>query len=578
MKKISTLLLAAVATFACANAETSISYQWSHAVDGQVAAMDNVVAAVSDELGSAYVITSFGSNSSSPNVYFDGATIIGTDGYAIEGSTGSSNNNNILIQKVDIATGEVAWFGYTCKGYVEPSYVSLAVTSDGGAVVAVDTRTFVATDGYDNLLEYVDATGRVSTIKDMWAAKQEYRFLLLKLTADGELDWTRLIAGDPQIDDDTTLNQNFYVNSIVVDGDDNIYVAGNFRSTLNFKNSDGTVTTLTAVNNTDPTLTYYGDLYLAKLDSDGYYSASLVADGTASYEVIDNLAYNNGKIYFNGRVMGDGSSITIGETSITAGSDFRHTIVGSVNTSDLSVNYVNLITSVANSSSKFDAQNKNAQYIDGTVYFTGSVNGGLASADGTTVYFETGATQLRGYVLAIDAESGDVKGASYNSTTGISNYFGVYVTDSSVLAHGYNMSTPAAILDEYSTDDYSLTNSISICTYGTVALCGRPCIYGDYFLMMNRGGKNGSTVTASFYDTEDTFDLYSWSAVYYCYKIGDDDSGVSSVALDNNISTNQNVYSTNGILIKESDNFSDAKAGLANGVYVIGNQKVLINE
>lgn len=578
MKKISALLVAAVATIATVNAQTSITYQWSHSVDGLVAAMDNVVAAVSDGAGSAYVVTSFGSNSSNANVYFDGATIMGIDGYAIEGSTGSSNNNNILIQKVDFLTGEVAWFGYTCKGYVEPSYVSLAVTSDGGAIVCVDTRAFIATDGYENLLEYVDATGRVSTIKDMWTAKQEYRFLLLKLTSDGELDWTRLIAGDPQIDEDNKVNQNFYINSIAVDGDDNIYVAGNFRSTLNFKNSDGTVTTLTAVNNTDPSLTYFGDLFLAKLDSDGYYSASLVADGTASYEVIDNLAYNDGKLYFNGRVLGDGTAITIGETSITAGTDFRHTIIGSVNTSDLSVNYVNLIKSVGNSSSKFDAQNKNAQYIDGTVYFTGSVNGGLASADGSTVYFETGATQLRGYVLAVDAATGDVKGAQYNSTTGISNYFGVYVTENSVLAHGYNMTTPAAILDEFSTKDYSRINATTICTFGTVAVCGRPCFYEDYFLMMNRGGKNSSTVTASLYGTENTYDLYSWSSVYYCYKIGDDDSGVSSVAADTTVSANQNVYSTNGVLIKESDNFSEAKAGLSNGVYVIGNQKVLVND
>lgn len=579
MKKITPLLFALLAlTVTKATADGNLTFNWAHSVDAATSAGDSPIGLVKASDGALYAATQFGTTTSSPNVNFDGEAITDANGTAIEGSpyTGSSNNRNLLLQKLDSETAAVKWFAYTKKGDVDHAATLIAPSSDGGVVFAAKTRAWVSEAGLDNLLEIVDGTGATTTIKDMWTLKSEYRYIVAKLDANGKLVWARLVSGlvkEITVDSKTTTTkENFTIYGLALDADDNVYLAGNFRTEINFKKADGSVETLVAKNvtNWDGSTTTAGDLFIAKLEKEnGYFETSLTAEGTATMAYIDNIVYNDGTLYFNGRVQGDGTTMTLGGKEINASSTLQTQIIGSVNASDLSVNYVNVLKTMPNSSSKANIQNKNIQYIDGNIYLTGLVNGGFANDDESVIYIDNTTTgQLRGYLLKMNASTGKIESSYLNKAAGISGYFGVYVASTSTYAFGYNMST-GAILTRISNSDYSLIADTVICKYGTVSLCGKPAIDGDNFVMMNRG--KGS---ATFFGSETSFSSTTWGNVYYSYKIDDTKTGINAVKA--NVTANYDVYTLEGIQVKTASTYDEAVKNLRAGTYIIGGKKVAV--
>lgn len=573
MKKITFLLLAVFAMFATVNAAEPV-FNWAHTVDGATSAGDNVVSMAKAADGNYYVANTFGTTDASRNVNFDGATIQDKDGNAIEGSpyTGTSNNGNLLLQKV-ATDGSVKWFAYTRKGDVNQSNSKIVAAKDGGVIAVLKVRAWVAAAGYDNLIEVVDAAGAVTTVKDMGTQASEYRYLVIKLNAEGSLEWTRLIAGLVRTDTKYATKDNAYIYGVDVDENDNIYLAGNFRTELYFKKADGTTEALVAKNNvewTGDSQSVIGDLFLVKLDKDGYLTDKLLADGTATCAFIDNVAYNDGKIYLNGRVQGNGTEMKLGDKALNASSERQTMFIASVNTADMSVNYVNALSSVANSAKRFVLQNKNAQYVDGKVYFTGLLNGGLAKAGSTEPFATNNATVLKAYLLQVDPATGEVLNSFVNAN-GISGYFGVYVGSNNIYAFGYHMTAAkGAILTTINKTSFAAGEEYVMCNSGSVATCANPIIDGNNFVMANRGNR-----TAKYYGTETSFTgMNNWISTFYSYKI-DDTVGVNAVNADNN-AKNYDVYTTSGIFVKNATSFEDAKAGLDKGVYVIGGEKVAV--
>lgn len=585
IKKFTFLLFAAAVFAANANADDNLTFNWAHSVDGSTSAGDNAVGMAKSTDSHYYVATTFGTTTSAPNVNFDGETLTDASGNAIEGSpyTGSSNNANLLLQKIDPATGSVVWFAYTDKGDVEASYTQIAATSDGGAVISVKARAWVAEAGMDNLLEIVDATGATTTIKDVWTQSGEYRQLLIKLNSNGKLEWTRLISGlckgkgELLNENETTAltqatKNNFYVYGMALDTDDNIYLCGNYRTELYFKKSDGTTVTLTAKNNagwTGDSQKVIGDLFLAKLDNEGYYTASLTAEGTATCAFFDNVVCGDGTLYLDGRIQGDGTTMTIGGKEVAASSDYQTMIMASVNTADLSVNYLNALTPVANSKSKFVLQNKSAQLIDGSIYYTGMINGSWQKQGSADLLIDNSTSaQLKGYVLKVDNATGDVEKAYVKDDGGIGGFFGVYVGQDYTYAFGYDMSA-GAVITILKNDYYSKLETKTICNFGTVAVCAKPIIDGENFVMMNRG-----KTSATFLNTDKTLSAKNWGTVYYSYKVDDTATGIS--AATNAIQGKYDVYTIDGIRVKTASTYQEAVSGLQKGVYVVGGQKVVI--
>ena len=574
MKKFTVLLFAVLTMAATASADDLLNFKWAHVIDGNTAAGDNMLGLAKASDGDYYVANTFGTTSTSLNVNFDGSALTGVDGQPIAGSsyTGTSVNNNLLLQKVD-ANGDVVWNAYTKKGDISVNSSAVAATPDGGVIAVVKTRAWVKEEGYDNLLEVVDGTGATTTIKDMNTQASEYRFLIVKLDNQGKLAWTRLVSGLVKTIDTKQTKDNAYLNGCAVDADGNLYLAGNFRTELTFKKADGSNGTLVAKNaetwNGDSQKNV-GDLFLVKLDKDGYFEKSLLLDGAVQLAYIDRLSVNGGKIYFNGRVLNsaDDNALSLGGKSLKASAAFQTLFVGAANTADLSVDYVTALTSVANSSNKFVLQNKNLQYADGAVYMTGLLNGGLQAAN--NVATATNSTMLKGYVVKVDAATGNVAAMGVHDTEakGINGYFGVYV-GSKVYAYAYDMGSGSKVVMS-TFDKNSLAkegDDAEVASYGSSLVA--PVVDGNTVVLASRGKGN-----ATFTGTDKTFTgISTWAVAYYSYTVNETATAINTATANATVA-NYGVYTTAGVQVKQAKSLQHATANLQKGIYIVGNKKV----
>lgn len=579
MKKKFTLLLFAILSLTMSlNAQSPLAFQWAHSVDGATTGGDNVMGMCKSSDGYYYIATNFGTSTTQKalNVWFDGEQLKG-DHSVYEGSpyTGTSQNGNMLLQKV-AKDGSVVWTTFTKKGDVD--HAEIAPTSDGGLIVALKCRAWVKEAGLENMLCYVDATESETNITGD-QVESEYRYLIMKITKIGTIEWYRKITGLVKTNGEKKpTKNNIYVNGLAVDENDNIYLAGNFRTEMYLNKSDETKVTLVAKSSVDTwggdSQNTVGDMFLAKLDSKGYYLNSVVNEGVVDCAFLDKVVYNDGKLYLDGRVKSVGNEITFGGVTVNASKDFQTQLLLSVNTEDLSVNYIKSLTSVANKSGRFVIQNKSVQYLNGYVYFTGLLNGSWQQ-EGESENIATNHTsaQLKGYVLKMNPETGKVEKATVRKDGGIGGFFGVYEGAEKLYAFGYDFSG-GAIVAPINKNTYAVETPIQVCDYGLVGNATTPIVDGENFVMANRGKS-----AASFYGTDKKFEnLKNWGSVYYSYKMSDvistginrpTISGIDSDAI-------VDVYTIGGVKVKSGVAASNATEGLAKGIYIVNHKKVIV--
>lgn len=584
MKKKFTLLLFAILSLTMSlNAQSPLAFQWAHSVDGATTGGDNVMGMCKSSDGYYYIATNFGTSTSQKalNVWFDGELLKNEHG-AYEGSpyTGNSQNGNMLLQKV-AKDGSVVWTTFTNKGDVDHSATQIAPTSDGGVIIALKCRAWVKEAGLENMLCYVDATESETNITGD-QVESEYRYLIMKITKTGTIEWYRRITGLVKTNgENKPTKNNIYVNGLAVDENDNIYLAGNFRTEMYLNKSDETKATLVAKSSVDTwggdSQNTVGDMFLVKLDSKGYYLNSVVNEGVVDCAFLDKVVYNDGKLYLDGRVKSVGNEITFGGVTVNASKDFQTQLLLSVNTEDLSVNYIKSLTSVENVKKRFVIQNKSAQYLNGYVYFTGLLNGSWQQ-EGESENIATNHTsaQLKGYVLKMNPETGKVEKATVRTDGGIGGFFGVYEGTKKLYAFGYGMGATdrGAIIAPIDKETYAVETPIIVCTYGIVGNATTPIVDGENFVMANRGKS-----AASFYGTDKKFEnLKNWGSVYYSYKMSDvistginrpTISGIDSDAI-------VDVYTIGGVKVKSGVAASNATEGLAKGIYIVNHKKVIV--
>lgn len=579
MKKKFTLLLFAILSLTMSlNAQSPLAFQWAHSVDGATTGGDNVMGMCKSSDGYYYIATNFGTSTTQKalNVWFDGEQLKG-DHSVYEGSpyTGTSQNGNMLLQKV-AKDGSVVWTTFTKKGDVD--HAEIAPTSDGGLIVALKCRAWVKEAGLENMLCYVDATESETNITGD-QVESEYRYLIMKITKTGTIEWYRKITGLVKTNgENKPTKNNIYVNGLAVDEYDNIYLAGNFRTEMYLDKSDETKATLVAKSSVDTwggdSQNTVGDMFLVKLDSKGYYLNSVVNEGVVDCAFLDKVVYNDGKLYLDGRMKSVGNEITFGGVTVNASKDFQTQLLLSVNTEDLSVNYIKSLTSVANKSGRFVIQNKSVQYLNGYVYFTGLLNGSWQQ-EGESENIATNHTsaQLKGYVLKMNPETGKVEKATVRTDGGIGGFFGVYEGAEKLYAFGYDFSG-GAIVAPINKNTYAVETPIQVCDYGIVGNATTPIVDGENFVMANRGKS-----AASFYGTDKKFEnLKNWGSVYYSYKMSDvistginrpTISGIDSDAI-------VDVYTIGGVKVKSGVAASNATEGLAKGIYIVNHKKVIV--
>lgn len=331
----------------------------------------------------------------------------------------TSGNDNLLLTKVN-ADGTAAWHVYSKQGRV--ANASAATTSDGGVVVAAVTSftAFNAKEATDipanSILDIVDADNHTTTIEKAFAGSAVYDIVVLKISADGHLDWFKHFAAD----DASSLTAK-----IAVDNADNIYIGGQHAKTLSF--GENAVAARSAKS-----------LYLVKLDNAGNFVKSFDISGTDAEDYIDAVTFADGKIFVAGRVKAKAEGNTIAFADITLAPTTFDDVFAAAFSTDLVPVWASIANSVAASDGKHTSQVKGIDVSEGFVLVSGLVKGGYKAADATDAVTMSSGTKLEGMVIGFSVADGALsKGVCVSE--GISGLYSATIKGNKIYAFGYNI-------------------------------------------------------------------------------------------------------------------------------------------
>ena len=318
----------------------------------------------------------------------------------------TSGNDNLLLTKVN-ADGTAAWHVYSKQGRV--ANASAATTSDGGVVVAAVTSftAFNAKGATDN---------HTTTIEKAFAGSAVYDIVVLKISADGHLDWFKHFAAD----DASSLTAK-----IAVDNADNIYIGGQHAKTLSF--GENAVAARSAKS-----------LYLVKLDNAGNFVKSFDISGTDAEDYIDAVTFADGKIFVAGRVKAKAEGNTIAFADITLAPTTFDDVFAAAFSTDLVPVWASIANSVAASDGKHTSQVKGIDVSEGFVLVSGLVKGGYTAAGATDAVTMSSGTKLEGMVIGFSIADGALsKGVCVSE--GISGLYSATIKGNKIYAFGYNI-------------------------------------------------------------------------------------------------------------------------------------------
>lgn len=331
----------------------------------------------------------------------------------------TSGNDNLLLTKVN-ADGTAAWHVYSKQGRV--ANASAATTSDGGVVVAAVTSftAFNAKEATDipanSILDIVDADNHTTTIEKAFAGSAVYDIIVLKISANGHLDWFKHFAAD----DASSLTAK-----IAVDNADNIYIGGQHAKTLSF--GENAVAARSAKS-----------LYLVKLDNAGNFVKSFDISGTDAEDYIDAVTFADGKIFVAGRVKAKAEGNTIAFADITLAPTTFDDVFAAAFSTDLVPVWASIANSVAASDGKHTSQVKGIDVSEGFVLVSGLVKGGYKAAGATDAVTMSSGTKLEGMVIGFSIADGALsKGVCVSE--GISGLYSATIKGNKIYAFGYNI-------------------------------------------------------------------------------------------------------------------------------------------
>ncbi len=397
----------------------------------------------------------------------------------------TSGNDNLLLTKVN-ADGTAAWHVYSKQGRV--ANASAATTSDGGVVVAAVTSftAFNAKEATDipanSILDIVDADNHTTTIEKAFAGSAVYDIVVLKISADGHLDWFKHFAAD----DASSLTAK-----IAVDNADNIYIGGQHAKTLSF--GENAVAARSAKS-----------LYLVKLDNAGNFVKSFDISGTDAEDYIDAVTFADGKIFVAGRVKAKAEGNTIAFADITLAPTTFDDVFAAAFSTDLVPVWASIANSVAASDGKHTSQVKGIDVSEGFVLVSGLVKGGYTAAGATDAVTMSSGTKLEGMVIGFSIADGALsKGVCVSE--GISGLYSATIKDNKIYAFGYNIANAdkqASSLFEF---DGEIANENVIATTNEPASAGYPTTFYAKFVNSSllagvRAKGKGINVLGNVYD------------------------------------------------------------------------------
>lgn len=485
----------------------------------------------------------------------------------------TSGNDNLLLTKVN-ADGTAAWHVYSKQGRV--ANASAATTSDGGVVVAAVTSftAFNAKDATDipanSILDIVDADNHTTTIEKAFAGSAVYDIVVLKISANGHLDWFKHFAAD----DASSLTAK-----IAVDNADNIYIGGQHAKTLSF--GENAVAARSAKS-----------LYLVKLDNAGNFVKSFDISGTDAEDYIDAVTFADGKIFVAGRVKAKAEGNTIAFADITLAPTTFDDVFAAAFSTDLVPVWASIANSVAASDGKHTSQVKGIDVSEGFVLVSGLVKGGYTAAGATDAVTMSSGTKLEGMVIGFSIADGALsKGVCVSE--GISGLYSATIKGNKIYAFGYNIANAdkqASSLFEF---DGEIANENVIATTNEPASAGYPTTFYAKFVNSSllagvRAKGKGINVLGNVYDYTNQKDF---TATVMSINLKDvfggisttetaDDARIWAVSGAVKISvaspTSVAVYNVAGQIVAKRIVTDETTIALPAGFYIVNGKKVVV--
>lgn len=485
----------------------------------------------------------------------------------------TSGNDNLLLTKVN-ADGTAAWHVYSKQGRV--ANASAATTSDGGVVVAAVTSftAFNAKEATDipanSILDIVDADNHTTTIEKAFAGSAVYDIVVLKISADGHLNWFKHFAAD----DASSLTAK-----IAVDNADNIYIGGQHAKTLSF--GENAVAARSAKS-----------LYLVKLDNAGNFVKSFDISGTDAEDYIDAVTFADGKIFVAGRVKAKAEGNTIAFADITLAPTTFDDVFAAAFSTDLVPVWASIANSVAASDGKHTSQVKGIDVSEGFVLVSGLVKGGYTAAGATNAVTMSSGTKLEGMVIGFSIADGALsKGVCVSE--GISGLYSATIKGNKIYAFGYNIANANEQGSSLFEFDGENANENVIATTNEPASAGYPTTFYAKFVNSSllagvRAKGKGINVLGNVYDYTNQKDF---TATVMSINLKDvfggisttetaDDARIWAVSGAVKISvaspTSVAVYNVAGQIVAKRIVTDETTIALPAGFYIVNGKKVVV--
>lgn len=485
----------------------------------------------------------------------------------------TSGNDNLLLTKVN-ADGTATWHVYSKQGRV--ANASAATTSDGGVVVAAVTSftAFNAKEATDipanSILDIVDADNHTTTIEKAFAGSAVYDIVVLKISADGHLDWFKHFAAD----DASSLTAK-----IAVDNTDNIYIGGQHAKTLSF--GENAVAARSAKS-----------LYLVKLDNAGNFVKSFDISGTDAEDYIDAVTFADGKIFVAGRVKAKAEGNTIAFADITLAPTTFDDVFAAAFSTDLVPVWASIANSVAASDGKHTSQVKGIDVSEGFVLVSGLVKGGYTAAGATDAVTMSSGTKLEGMVIGFSVADGALsKGVCVSE--GISGLYSATIKGNKIYAFGYNIANADKQGSSLFEFDGENANENVIATTNEPASAGYPTTFYAKFVNSSllagvRAKGKGINVLGNVYDYTNQKDF---TATVMSINLKDvfggisttetaDDARIWAVSGAVKISvaspTSVAVYNVAGQIVAKRIVTDETTIALPAGFYIVNGKKVVV--
>lgn len=485
----------------------------------------------------------------------------------------TSGNDNLLLTKVN-ADGTAAWHVYSKQGRV--ANASAATTSDGGVVVAAVTSftAFNAKEATDipanSILDIVDADNHTTAIEKAFAGSAVYDIVVLKISADGHLDWFKHFAAD----DASSLTAK-----IAVDNADNIYIGGQHAKTLSF--GENAVAARSAKS-----------LYLVKLDNAGNFVKSFDISGTDAEDYIDAVTFADGKIFVAGRVKAKAEGNTIAFADITLAPTTFDDVFAAAFSTDLVPVWASIANSVAASDGKHTSQVKGIDVSEGFVLVSGLVKGGYTAAGATDAVTMSSGTKLEGMVIGFSVADGALsKGVCVSE--GISGLYSATIKGNKIYAFGYNIANADKQGSSLFEFDGENANENVIATTNEPASAGYPTTFYAKFVNSSllagvRAKGKGINVLGNVYDYTNQKDF---TATVMSINLKDvfggisttetaDDARIWAVSGAVKISvaspTSVAVYNVAGQIVAKRIVTDETTIALPAGFYIVNGKKVVV--